>query len=50
MDVGAVMDAGIKGLESAEVVYNLGADEVEIGAGPFVIYQGSHGDRGGAPR
>ncbi|EKD61017.1 MAG: NADH-quinone oxidoreductase, partial [uncultured bacterium] len=30
----------------AEVIYNLGADEVEIAAGPFVIYQGSHGDRG----
>ena len=26
--------------------YNLGADEVEIGSGAFVIYQGSHGDRG----
>ena len=24
----------------------MGADEVEIAAGPFVIYQGSHGDRG----
>jgi NADH-quinone oxidoreductase subunit G len=33
-------------LEGAEVVYNLGADEVEIDAGAFVIYQGSHGDRG----
>ena len=32
--------------EGAEVIYNLGADEVEIAAGPFVIYQGSHGDRG----
>jgi len=28
------------------VIYNLGADEVEIAPGPFVIYQGSHGDRG----
>ena len=33
-------------LDGAGVVYNLGADEVEIPAGPFVIYQGSHGDRG----
>ena len=33
-------------MDGAEVVYNLGADEVEIAAGPFVIYQGSHGDRG----
>ncbi|MEZ5842665.1 MAG: NADH-quinone oxidoreductase subunit NuoG [Hyphomicrobiaceae bacterium] len=29
-----------------DVVYNLGADEVDIAQGPFVIYQGSHGDRG----
>jgi NADH-quinone oxidoreductase subunit G len=28
------------------VIYNLGADEIEIAEGPFVIYQGSHGDRG----
>jgi len=28
------------------VIYNLGADEIDIDAGPFVIYQGSHGDRG----
>jgi len=28
------------------VIYNLGADELDIDAGPFVIYQGSHGDRG----
>jgi NADH-quinone oxidoreductase subunit G len=29
-----------------DVVYLLGADEVEIEPGAFVIYQGSHGDRG----
>ncbi|MFM2355250.1 MAG: hypothetical protein RLZZ528_986 [Pseudomonadota bacterium] len=47
MDVGAVTDGGLKAaIEGAEVIYNLGADEVEIAAGPFVIYQGSHGDRG----
>ncbi|MBD3678111.1 MAG: NADH-quinone oxidoreductase subunit G [Rhodobacteraceae bacterium] len=47
MDVGAVNEDGILGaLDGAEVVYNLGADEIEIAAGPFVIYQGSHGDRG----
>ena len=28
------------------VVYLLGADEVTVPAGPFVIYQGTHGDRG----
>ena len=35
-----------KAIDGAEVIYNLGADEVEIADGPFVIYQGSHGDRG----
>ena len=33
-------------VEGAEVIWNLGADEIEIQPGPFVIYQGSHGDRG----
>ena len=47
MDVGAVTGGGLAAaIEGAEVIYNLGADEVEIAAGPFVIYQGSHGDRG----
>jgi NADH-quinone oxidoreductase subunit G len=47
MDVGAVTEGGLKAaLDGAEVIYNLGADEVEIAAGPVVIYQGSHGDRG----
>ncbi|GAB1480331.1 NADH-quinone oxidoreductase subunit NuoG [Paracoccaceae bacterium] len=47
MDVGAVTEGGLKAAtEGAEVIFNLGADEVEIAAGPFVIYQGSHGDRG----
>ncbi len=47
MDVDAVTDGGIDAaLDGADVVYNLGADEVEIADGPFVIYQGSHGDRG----
>ncbi len=46
MDVDATNDAGIKAVEAAEVVFNLGADEIEIQDGPFVIYQGSHGDRG----
>ncbi|NDR56396.1 NADH-quinone oxidoreductase subunit NuoG [Aliiruegeria sabulilitoris] len=47
MDVGAVTEGGLEAvIDGAEVVYNLGADEVEIDAGPFVIYQGSHGDRG----
>ncbi|MDR5651297.1 NADH-quinone oxidoreductase subunit NuoG [Ruixingdingia sedimenti] len=47
MDVGAVTEGGLTAaIDGAEVIYNLGADEVEIGAGPLVIYQGSHGDRG----
>ncbi|MGE5267553.1 MAG: NADH-quinone oxidoreductase subunit NuoG [Deltaproteobacteria bacterium] len=29
-----------------DVLFNLGADEIDIAEGPFVIYQGSHGDRG----
>jgi NADH-quinone oxidoreductase subunit G len=47
LDVGAVTEGGmIAATEGADVIYNLGADEVEIGSGAFVIYQGSHGDRG----
>ena len=47
MDVSAVTDGGMAAaVDGAEVVYNLGADEVDVAAGPFVIYQGSHGDRG----
>ncbi len=47
MDVGAVTEGGLAAAtEGAEVIYNLGADEVDIAPGPFVIYQGSHGDRG----
>ncbi|KAE9629674.1 NADH-quinone oxidoreductase subunit NuoG [Parasedimentitalea maritima] len=47
MDIGATTLGGMEAaLEGAEVIYNLGADEVEIDAGAFVIYQGSHGDRG----
>ena len=46
MDIGAVTDGGVTDVVSADVVYNLGADEGDVPAGPFVIYQGSHGDRG----
>jgi NADH-quinone oxidoreductase subunit G len=47
MDVGAVTEGGIAAaLDGADVIYNLGADEIEIADGAFVIYQGSHGDRG----
>ena len=46
LDVGAVAPNGMADVEGAEVIYNLGADEVDIAPGAFVIYQGSHGDRG----
>jgi NADH-quinone oxidoreductase subunit G len=47
MDVGAVTDGGIEAaVDGADVVYNLGADEIDIAPGATVIYQGSHGDRG----
>ncbi|MGK8235934.1 NADH-quinone oxidoreductase subunit NuoG [Roseovarius sp. MS2] len=47
MDVGAVTEGGLEAaIDGADVIYNLGADEVDIAAGPLVIYQGSHGDRG----
>jgi NADH-quinone oxidoreductase subunit G len=47
MDIGAVTQGGLTAaLDGAEVIYNLGADEIDLPAGAFVIYQGSHGDRG----
>ena len=47
LDIDATCEGGVPAaLDSAEVVFNLGVDEVEIAAGPVVIYQGSHGDRG----
>ncbi|SDI13574.1 NADH-quinone oxidoreductase subunit NuoG [Lutimaribacter saemankumensis] len=46
MDVDATNERGMDAVNEADVIYNLGADEIEIGEGAFVIYQGSHGDRG----
>ncbi len=47
MDVGCTTEGGLAAaLDGADVIYNLGADEIEIEPGAFVIYQGSHGDRG----
>jgi NADH-quinone oxidoreductase subunit G len=47
LDVGCTTEGGLRAAtDGAQVIYNLGADEVEIAAGHFVIYQGSHGDRG----
>jgi NADH-quinone oxidoreductase subunit G len=52
LDVGFVPGEG--GLAAAamakagalDVLYNLGADEIDFAPGAFVIYQGTHGDRG----
>jgi len=47
MDVGFTTEGGLPAaLDGAETVFALGADEIDIPSGPFVIYQGSHGDRG----
>ncbi|MGP9788461.1 NADH-quinone oxidoreductase subunit NuoG [Roseinatronobacter sp. NSM] len=47
LDLGCVTDGGLDAAtRDAEVIYNLGADEIDIAPGAFVIYQGSHGDRG----
>jgi len=47
MDAGCTAEGGITAaLDGADVIYNLGADEIEIAPGAFMIYQGSHGDRG----
>ncbi|UWQ13323.1 NADH-quinone oxidoreductase subunit NuoG [Aliiroseovarius sp. M344] len=47
MDVGAVTEGGMEAAtHGADVIYNMGADEIDIANGPFVIYHGSHGDRG----
>ncbi len=47
MDVGATTKGGLKAAtEDADVIFNMGADELEIEKGPKVIYMGSHGDRG----
>ncbi|MEM6760533.1 MAG: NADH-quinone oxidoreductase subunit NuoG [Pseudomonadota bacterium] len=46
MDVDATNPDGMAAVARADLIYNLGADEITIEDGPFVIYQGSHGDRG----
>ncbi|HMO09846.1 MAG TPA: NADH-quinone oxidoreductase subunit NuoG, partial [Paracoccaceae bacterium] len=47
MDLGCTTEGGIgAALDGAEVILNLGADEIDLPAGPVVIYQGHHGDRG----
>ena len=51
LDIGFVpLEGGVDAVGMAagdvEVLFNLGADEIEIAPGTFVIYQGTHGDRG----
>ncbi len=47
MDAGCTTEGGLAAaLDGAATVWALGVDEIDIPAGPFVIYQGSHGDRG----
>ena len=41
LDAKAMAEAG-----AVDVLFNLGADEIEIGPGAFVVYVGTHGDRG----
>ncbi|GAU84875.1 NADH-quinone oxidoreductase subunit NuoG [Bosea sp. BIWAKO-01] len=43
---GALDVAGMVSPGALDVLFLLGADEVEVPAGAFVIYQGTHGDRG----
>jgi NADH-quinone oxidoreductase subunit G len=51
LDLGFVPSGDGRGIADiagggVDVVYNLGCDEIEIADRPFVIYQGTHGDRG----
>jgi NADH-quinone oxidoreductase subunit G len=51
LDIGFVPGEGGLNLSAmltggVDVLFNLGADECDIPAGAFVIYQGTHGDRG----
>ncbi len=43
LDAKAMTKAG-----ALEVLFNLGADEIDVEPGAFVVYQGTHGDRGAA--
>jgi NADH-quinone oxidoreductase subunit G len=51
LDIGFVPGEG--GLSAADMagggvdlLFNLGADEIDVAAGPFVVYIGTHGDKG----
>ncbi|MCB1507424.1 MAG: NADH-quinone oxidoreductase subunit G, partial [Hyphomicrobiaceae bacterium] len=40
LDAGAMMAGGV------DLLFNMGADEAPVADGPFVVYIGTHGDRG----
>ncbi|MGQ3315281.1 MAG: NADH-quinone oxidoreductase subunit NuoG [Brevundimonas sp.] len=51
LDLGLVpgegaLDAAAMAAGGVDVLFNLGADEIAVGEGPFVVYVGTHGDRG----
>jgi len=51
LDLGLVpgkdgLDAAQMAQGGVDVLFLLGADEIEVGPGPFVVYIGTHGDRG----
>ncbi|MEM1300084.1 MAG: NADH-quinone oxidoreductase subunit NuoG, partial [Pseudomonadota bacterium] len=46
MDIGFAHANGLGCLDGAKLIYNLGADEADMPEGAFVVYHGSHGDRG----
>lgn len=43
---GGLDAAGMAKAGALDVLFNLGADEIDIAPGAFVVYQGSHGDKG----
>ncbi len=43
---GALDTAGMLAPGALDVLFNLGADEIEVPAGAFMVYIGTHGDRG----
>jgi NADH-quinone oxidoreductase subunit G len=51
LDIGFVPGAGAQDAAAmlkggVDVLFNLGADEIDVPPGAFVVYQGTHGDRG----
>ena len=46
LDIGFAHSDGLACLDGAGVVFNLSADDIDMPENAFVVYQGSHGDRG----